>query len=187
MQDDFSKANIDNRDAEGDTALLRAARLNATAEILYLLDQGANPALADKVGNTPLLLATKAQNIVVVRALIALHADVTTENRDGEKPIDIALRTGNTELVCLFEQPLLRILGGIPCAEAACARYSARLVGDTGEHPTGDTISLVAPLGQATVSPAFTKAGNRDPQALTAPRAPQVEMTAHELRGLFSK
>ena len=55
-----------------------------------LLKSGANVNTKDSLGNTPLHLAVKENNILMVILLIEKGANIKLKNRDHEKPIDIA-------------------------------------------------------------------------------------------------
>jgi len=51
---DDLKLRIDDKDDDGETALIHAARQGHTATAKYLIDHGADPTIASNLGTTPL-------------------------------------------------------------------------------------------------------------------------------------
>lgn len=65
----------------------------------FLLQEDANPNIADNAGRTPLIVAAQGGFIEGVRALIAHGARVDVANRTGETPLIFAVHAGNVELI----------------------------------------------------------------------------------------
>ncbi len=89
-------ADVNARDATGDTPLLVAARRGAAPVIEVLLDAGADTALVDTRGGTALMLAVAAQSKPAVDLLLAKGADVGPRNAQGLAALDLAERAGKT-------------------------------------------------------------------------------------------
>ncbi len=69
-----------------------------------LLDNGANiDHISSEHGDTPLMLAIREQNRVLTKLLISRGADVNLAGASGERPLTVAQRTGNPEIVRLLE------------------------------------------------------------------------------------
>jgi ankyrin repeat protein len=81
---------VDTRDEEGKTSLMRAAKNSDTEMIRLLLEFGADPNLADKEGMTPLMYAAAKANIENVRILLERGANPAARNNAGETPLQIA-------------------------------------------------------------------------------------------------
>jgi ankyrin repeat protein len=67
-------ADLEQRDAEGLTPLLRATKLNSTGAALLLISFGADVGAEDKSGDTALIFADKHHNLKVVKVLQDYHA-----------------------------------------------------------------------------------------------------------------
>ncbi|RJY10375.1 ankyrin repeat domain-containing protein [Aurantiacibacter aquimixticola] len=65
----------------------------------WLLQEGANPNIADNDGRTPLILATEIGFLEGVEALLARGARVDVANRTGETPLIAAVHSRNTQLM----------------------------------------------------------------------------------------
>ena len=65
----------------------------------WLLQEGANPNLADNSGRTPLLVATEIGFIDAVEVLLRRGAQVDVANRAGETPLISAVLTRNIALM----------------------------------------------------------------------------------------
>lgn len=91
---------VNSRDiTNGETGLhLTVARRDAVWT-RWLLDQGANPNIADNSGVTPLIRAAQLGFIEGVEALIAKGARVDIGNNTGETPLISAVHARNTELM----------------------------------------------------------------------------------------
>ncbi len=65
----------------------------------FLLQEGANPNIADNRGRTPLIAAAEINFIEGVEALIDAGARVDTGNQTGETPLIAAVHARNIELI----------------------------------------------------------------------------------------
>lgn len=71
-------------DQSGETALHIVVARRDMTWLNYLLGRGANPNIADKKGNAPLMLATQLNFAEGAEVLIAKRAQVDAANRSGE-------------------------------------------------------------------------------------------------------
>ena len=78
-------ADVNGQETDGDTALITASGGCKDGKIVQiLLDAGANPNLADRVGCTPLIAAADEGNERAAKELIAAGADLNATNSAGE-------------------------------------------------------------------------------------------------------
>ena len=70
--------------------------------IRLLLEKGANPNLADKKGNTPLMLAAYKGNMTVVKMLLEFGADPNLKDNNGQSAVDKAKKKGHQDIVKLL-------------------------------------------------------------------------------------
>lgn len=91
--------NINGRDAQGCTALLRAAGGGHAALVEWLLGQGADTALAARTGATPLSAAVSARREAIVARLIAAGAGVDQVLPGAITPLMIAAALGFDAIV----------------------------------------------------------------------------------------
>jgi len=97
-------ANIEARDAQGCTALLRAIYMNPNGSdlIQLLLANHANvEATCDEI-TSPLNTAAEKGKLDLVKLLIKYHADINGRNTDHPTPLMWAARGGNLEVVKLL-------------------------------------------------------------------------------------
>jgi thioredoxin-related protein len=92
---------INQQDADGWTALMHAVKAGNQQQIDILLKAGALPNIADKLGRTPLEIATK-QSALITFQLIQAGADVNVRNAGGIPVIMIAAGKGRQDLVELL-------------------------------------------------------------------------------------
>jgi ankyrin repeat protein len=90
---------IDAQDAQGCTALLRAAGGGQRAIVERLLAAGADPSLAANTGATPLSAAVSMRQADIVECLLAGGAQVDQPLPGGVTPMMVACALGLTELV----------------------------------------------------------------------------------------
>jgi len=91
----------------GETALHHASRhtwatpMNRTPTMYILVDAGANVNLADKEGETPLMVATQNGNIPGIKYLLENEADVSAETNYGKckTAMSMAVRDGRDDAV----------------------------------------------------------------------------------------
>jgi thioredoxin-related protein len=93
-----SKAALNQQDTEGWTALMYATQAGHLQQVDMLLKAGASPHIADKLGRTPLELATK-QSAFFTLKLIRAGADVNFRNAGGIPVIMTAAGEGRQDLV----------------------------------------------------------------------------------------
>lgn len=155
-------ANINERDANEDTALLFAVRGGDTKMALMLISQHASlDAQDNKDGATALIIASKNADIPLVKALLDAGAEIGIDDRTGKKALDYAMRSADPLLVELFEKPLKQALNRIPSSDLAQAlRISHRNLDDI-DPSTGNTILTWAASqkGQESLALAFIEAG----------------------------
>ena len=95
---------LDERDDEGMTPLIRAINMNQKESVAVLLKNGANVNTPDtQFLNTPLHYAVIQGNSSIVRLLIEQKADITARNNEGKLPYDLALAKGNKEMAELLK------------------------------------------------------------------------------------
>ncbi|MFN3592862.1 MAG: ankyrin repeat domain-containing protein [Thermaurantiacus sp.] len=83
---------VNSRDADsGDTALHIVVRHRDTPWMGFLLQNGADPNIRDRAGETPLMLAARTGFADGVRVMLAVKADVDAPNSRGETPLMIAV------------------------------------------------------------------------------------------------
>jgi ankyrin repeat protein len=98
-------ANVKARSKRGETALADAASRGDFEAVKLLLDRGADANAADYRGYTPLMHATQydRDSPEIVRLLLARGANVNV-TAEGQTPVSIAARRGNTELTRLLRE-----------------------------------------------------------------------------------
>jgi ankyrin repeat protein len=112
---------VDTKDSEGNTGLIIAIDRGDETWTGYLLNNHADPNLAGKGGDTPLIAASRVGFDQAVQWLIALGAKVDADNRMGETPLIIAVQQHETPIVRLLLEA-----GANPDRTDAAAGYSAR-------------------------------------------------------------
>lgn len=89
-------------DVSGETALHIVVNRRDLTWLNYLLGRGANPNIADKKGNSPLMLATQLNFPEGAEVLIAKKAQVDASNRSGETALIRAVQLRNAAMVRLL-------------------------------------------------------------------------------------
>lgn len=89
-------------DQSGETALHIVVARRDMTWLNYLLGRGANPNIADKKGNAPLMLATQLNFAEGAEVLIAKRAQVDAANRSGETALIRAVQLRNAAMVRLL-------------------------------------------------------------------------------------
>lgn len=88
---------------DGETALHRASAHGQIEVVKYLIKQGANPNIADHIGNTPILAASYQGYAEIVKILIDAGADVNAaEERLKFTPLHEAVMKGHASIVDLL-------------------------------------------------------------------------------------
>ncbi len=90
---------IDAIDADGKTALHRAALSNDLEKIKGLLAVGVNIESKDDQGNTPLHLAASDGRVDILKALAVAGADIEANNKEGETPLHRAALYDRAEAI----------------------------------------------------------------------------------------
>ena len=112
---------VNARDFNGETALIAAIKNRDSDWTGYLLNQGADPDLADDSGDTPLIAAARAGFQDAVGWLVGLNAKVDATNRAGETALIVAVERRQVPIVRLLLQA-----GADPDKADSVAGYSAR-------------------------------------------------------------
>lgn len=86
----------------GETALAIVAKRRDTTWLRFLLAKGADPALADRQGTTPLMHAALLNFTEGAEELLNAKAPVDQANRRGETPLILAVQTKNVAMVRLL-------------------------------------------------------------------------------------
>ncbi len=86
-------------DGTGETGLHITVRDRSASWTLFLLQKGANPNIADRKGQTPLIVATQLNFVEGVEWLIKYQAQIDQANKSGETPLIIATQLRNADLV----------------------------------------------------------------------------------------
>lgn len=97
------RTNVNAPQADGTTALLWAVHWNDSEAVKLLLRAGANPAIANRFGASPLSEAAVSGNAGLISALLEAGADArAVATADGETVLMTAARAGNVEAVRLL-------------------------------------------------------------------------------------
>jgi ankyrin repeat protein len=112
---------IDTKDGDGNTGLIIAISRSDEQWTGFLLNKGADPNLAGKGGDTPLIAAARVGFGNAIEWLLSLGAKVDTPNKMGETPLIIAVQQRETPVV-----RLLLNAGADPDRTDHAAGYSAR-------------------------------------------------------------
>jgi ankyrin repeat protein len=116
-----SQGIVNSRDGEGNTGLIIAISRSDEQWTGFLLNQGADPNLGGKAGDTPLIAAARVGFNDAIEWLLGLGAKVNAANRMGETPLIVAVQQRNV--------PTVRLLlshGADPDKTDSAAGYSAR-------------------------------------------------------------
>ena len=93
-------ADIDIRDQQGLTTLLRAARFGSSPLLLQkLLEAGADPAATDLRGNTLLhciAMNTNDQNLESIQVVLNAFKRLDSQNHSAQTALELARKYGNT-------------------------------------------------------------------------------------------
>ena len=93
------RAIINVRGYSGATPLTVAMRKRATPYVNFLIQNGADPNLADRSGDTALTIAARLGHLEGVNAMIAAKAAIDGPNRQGETPLIIAVQNRHAAIV----------------------------------------------------------------------------------------
>ena len=95
----LAMADVKARDAEGKTALMKAAELGKAQVINKLVERGADMNARDKYGFTSLMIAASKGEVESIEALVRSGADVNARNNDGSTSLMIAASEGEVESI----------------------------------------------------------------------------------------
>ncbi|TPX35061.1 hypothetical protein SmJEL517_g02373 [Synchytrium microbalum] len=95
----FYKADLDDVDLAGNTAVHLAIVMKATQMVDTLVELGARIDIVNNLGNTGLHEAVRQRAAGMVKILTENGADKAARNKDGMTPLQIAVREGYHELV----------------------------------------------------------------------------------------
>lgn len=112
---------VDTKDGEGNTGLIIAISRSDENWTGFLLNKHADPNLAGKGGDTPLIAAARVGFESAIEWLIAGGAKVDTPNKMGETPLIVAVQQRNAQIVRVLLNE-----GADPDRADHAAGYSAR-------------------------------------------------------------
>jgi ankyrin repeat protein len=112
---------INLRNDRGETALIVAIQRRDDTWTGFLLNQGADPNLAARNGETPLIAAARVGYMGALADLIRMKAKVDAANRMGETALIVAVQNRHADIV-----KVLLALGADPDKADSAAGYSAR-------------------------------------------------------------
>lgn len=115
------KLALNSRDDKGMTGLIIAISRRDDDWTSFLLDQGADPNLAARNGETPLIAAARSGYLGAAADLIRAKVKVDTTNGQGETALIVAVQQRQTAIV-----KLLLAAGADPDRSDSAAGYSAR-------------------------------------------------------------
>ncbi len=138
---------IDYSELSEDAAMLKAAEDGALGSILNLHDAGISINIEDVDGNTPIMLATMAGHLGVVRTLYHLGADINHRNHADESATIIAKKTDDQLILNtmkefgasdVFEGTLKELAGKTSGIYDFGMMISGRLTHPYKQHPPYD-------------------------------------------------
>lgn len=109
------------RDEKGETGLIVAISRRDELWTMFLLSEGADPNLAARSGDTPLIAAARVGYTDAAEQLLALKAKVDADNRMGETALIVAVQQRHAPIV-----RLLLAAGADPDRTDSAAGLSAR-------------------------------------------------------------
>lgn len=92
-----------NYNSPNGTALAAAAVKGNTAMVKLLLENKANPDLADAMGMTPLLYSSQFENKEIILLLLKYKANKKLANGEGKTAMDYAVFNKNQEIIDLLK------------------------------------------------------------------------------------
>ncbi|HLF12210.1 MAG TPA: ankyrin repeat domain-containing protein [Gammaproteobacteria bacterium] len=97
-----ARADVNEPEADGTSALLWAAYQSSPELVALLLEAGADPNAPNQFGITPLLQASRYGDAATMAALLKGGADIEAAQREGETPLMAAARAGSVAAVKLL-------------------------------------------------------------------------------------
>ncbi len=90
----MAKANINEQDEDGNTALHLAAAANESDLVSFLIIKGADTEIKNTAGDTALHIAVKKDYISTAKVLAIVHGDIFAKDADGNTALELALAKG---------------------------------------------------------------------------------------------
>lgn len=85
-----------------DESLIEACKRGLQDAVLYLLQQGANPNIIDKMEQTPLVIASKTGKVNIISLLLEHGADVNVHDGLGHAALEWACMEGQEQAARLL-------------------------------------------------------------------------------------
>ncbi len=92
-----------NYNSPSGTALAAAAVKGNTGMVKVLLENKANPDLADGMGMTPLLYASQFENKEIIQLLLKYKANKQLKSKEGKSAMDYAVFNKNQEIIDMLK------------------------------------------------------------------------------------
>lgn len=92
-----------NYNSPSGTALAAAAVKGNTAMVKVLLENKANPDIADGMGMTPLLYASQFENKEIIQLLLKYKANKQLKSNEGKSAMDYAVFNKNQEIIDMLK------------------------------------------------------------------------------------
>lgn len=99
-----SKADVNQKDQEGNTALIQAARYQRTQVVCELLSKNANIDQTNNEGDTALIFASRNGQVEPAIELMNQGANIHHQNHAGKTALDIALWNGCKSISSFIQQ-----------------------------------------------------------------------------------
>ncbi|XP_003389398.2 PREDICTED: ankyrin repeat and SAM domain-containing protein 3-like isoform X2 [Amphimedon queenslandica] len=127
-------AMIDQQDNKGCTALYHATRQGHQSTVQLLLKEGADTEIGDyQSGYTPLMIAAKEGDQIVLDVLVACRADINAKAYDGYTARSLALRHNHIKTVSFLDE--IQMLFYPRSNSVASNESDLRSVSSTDEDP----------------------------------------------------
>jgi ankyrin repeat protein len=126
------KLNVDTKDEDGETPLIHAARQGHVATVKYLIERGANPAIASELGATALHHAAGIGNTELLSYLLSRDVEVNSQS-DAGSPLIWAAGHAQPEAVKILldknadpngenDDNITPLLSAVAAASLACVQ-----------------------------------------------------------------
>lgn len=103
--------NVDAKDQDGNTALIKASINNQLEIVKYLIKNGADVNIKNNDAVTALIVAAYSGNFDVVNLLLKNGADVNTKTNDDRSALNYAIANGHIEVVKILMEYEADLLG----------------------------------------------------------------------------
>lgn len=94
-----NKADINNIDIYGETALFKSINNTCPAVMLYLLSIGADINIVDNFNGNILYKAVKSGNLKAIKIILKTGVNVNAVNNNGWSPLHMAMRRGSIAII----------------------------------------------------------------------------------------